>query len=614
MIGSSRTHVTITAVQVLLASVLLPHPCSDFSFGSVAVMASSLPGSSGGKFEPNCGACMDVLKTYATTFSCGSQGLCGFHCGMLCDKSPWGDVRLQQVASESGGDPCDANPCKIGEKCDSFGADKGTVFCKKYGLCPEALACFAYQKSLLDSYNSKKEETTQLYERVRCGVRTTEICNKLSENVKKPYGEGVQGVCTLTQFDNPARNDQYSLDCTNDPRCEEYQSKLSKSGPMASACWGCYWAVKTFPLFTGHCMPSKARQATLTGPDSLGQILQNYIEGRDHAEPLKHTKGLVDELRCEYYLREESQDPLIQPRYMNNRINSQALMGPQDDPSSPPEFLETREKSEDKRIAAGTRQQIGSLLRGPAGQGMEALLIPSKGDLDDCQNLKNSGKLKDKSCEGESSGTISDGPKSPNPKLCMDHWWLFSQSMTARGWSERFMNELQEPYFMGFGPKRGATFDNSYVVPPRYRERQALKQCQCMGFCPYLKDEQTSMRDKCNIDLLETYELMRDDYLNQGYRFKMDVSETMTEADKKRRDGKPTPIPLSKEGIPSWFPESVDPEDPNVLNNVADGGVWEWYMSDEFSATELMRLDEIVRDIPKLRKIAHDQKIGLKKV
>jgi hypothetical protein len=362
-------------------------------------------------------------------------------------------------------------------------------------------------------------------------------------------------------------------------------------------------------------MPKAAKEATLTGPDSLGQILQNYIEGKDHAEPLRHTKGMVDELRCQYYLNEASKDPIIQPRYMNDRFGHTALEKPQDDPSNPPDesFAQLAENIKARRGKRGVGGAKPAALRGPVGQGMEAL-TPPKTKFDDCENLKNANKKRDKGCEGESSPSIKDSDKVPTPNDCMDHWWIMSQSMTARGWAERFLNELQEPYFDGFSPKRGASFDGSYKVPAKYHERSALKQCQCMGFCAYLKDEQTAFRDKCELDKVETFQLMRDDYLQPGFKFKMKSPPkpaTPNPAEKKRKDGMPAPVPLSGGGTPTWFPKAVAQDDVTALNNVASGGTWEWYETDEYSATNLLRLDEIVTSVPVLAKIAHDKKMGL---
>ena len=604
----------------LIAAALLAHiafllpTAANAGFLASLLPAPAAGGAAGGKFKPNCGACMDVVKTYAETFPCTGPGLCGFHCGMLCDKDGRSDRRVQEVPGV-GAEPCATEPCKIGEVCSAEGAKEGTVFCKKYGLCPAALACLEYQKKLGADYNGKKADVDQMYERIRCGVRTTEICNQLSSDMKMPFGGNQIDVCASTPFDHPSHK-LYSLECVNDPSCPDWESALAHASSQAASCRGCYWAVKTFPLFTGQCMPKAAKTATLTGPDSLGQILENYIEGKDHAEPLRHTKGMVDELRCQFYLNEASKDPIIQPRYMNDRFGHAALEEPQGDPTNPPDekFVQLS-----ANIRAGDREhgrrgpKSAPRLRGPVGQEMEALTAP-EAKFDDCENLKNSNKERDKNCEGESSPTMKDSAKIPKPSDCMDHWWIMSQSMTARGWAERFLNELQAPYFDGFGPKRGASFDGSYKVPAKYHERSARKQCQCMGFCAYLKDEQTAFQDKCALNKVETFQLMRDDYLQQGFRFKMKVPPKPAKpvpAGVKRSDGLPAPVALSGGGVPTWYPKAVDQDDVTALNNVASGGTWEWFETGEYSATKLLRLDEIVTSVPVLAKMAHDVKIKL---
>ena len=358
----------------LIAAALLAHiafllpTAANAGFLASLLPAPAAGGAAGGKFKPNCGACMDVVKTYAETFPCTGPGLCGFHCGMLCDKDGRSDRRVQEVPGV-GAEPCATEPCKIGEVCSAEGAKEGTVFCKKYGLCPAALACLEYQKKLGADYNGKKADVDQMYERIRCGVRTTEICNQLSSDMKMPFGGNQIDVCASTPFDHPSHK-LYSLECVNDPSCPDWESALAHATSQAASCRGCYWAVKTFPLFSGQCMPKPAKTSTLTGPDSLGQILENYIEGKDHAEPLRHTKGMVDELRCQFYLNEASKDPIIQPRYMNDRFGHAALEEPQGDPTNPPDekFVQLS-----ANIRAGDREhgrrgpKSAPRLRGPVG-------------------------------------------------------------------------------------------------------------------------------------------------------------------------------------------------------------------------------------------------------
>ena len=83
------------------------------------------------------------------------------------------------------------------------------------------------------------------------------------------------------------------------------------------------------------------------------------------------------------------------------------------------------------------------------------------------------------------------------------------------------------------------------------------------------------------------------------------------EGSQNRDDGLPAPVPLSKGGTPAWYPAAVQQEDVTAFNNVADGGTWEWYETGEYSATDLLRLDEIVTSVPVLAKAAHDEKMGL---